>query len=114
MAQCRSRTWAMMRTAGLDNVIHCDTDSVIVTSAGAKRLEAARELKDRLDYRPKSTWRWMTVYGPRNYRGESRRKLAGVPKAAFETAPNTFIGERWDSLAHNLGDGGAHRVTIPH
>ena len=112
MAECRVRLWGAMRTAGLAEIAHVDTDSLIVSRAGLEALRAAWGQGWRDDWQVKGSWPRMIIYGPRNYRAGDRRWAAGVPKKAKETLPNTFHGERWHGLAGDVEAGRASSVTV--
>lgn len=111
-AMCRVWLWEAMVTAGLDNIAHVDTDSLLVNSTGEKRLR--EHYGDMFDSRwqAKATYRHLTVYGPRNYRADGTRKTAGIPIGAKETAANRFDGETWSSMSRDMANGDTSSVTI--
>lgn len=112
MAECRVRLWRAMKAAGLDEIAHVDTDSILVSSAGLKRLRAHWAESGEQPWQVKGTYRRLVVYGPRNYRAGRTRKVAGVPRKARELLPNVFEGEQWHSLGSDLGQLRAASVTI--
>lgn len=108
MSECRVRLWDAMNAAGLENIAHVDTDSVLVSREGLARLQAAYQ--DRWDamWSVKGSWRTIDLVGPRHYYRGHERVMAGIPAKAEELARGTFRGERWASLATDLearGDG---------
>lgn len=105
MAEARVRLWRAALAAGLANVVHVDTDSVITNAAGTRQLETANAAGLPGHWRVKDHWRRLELVGPRHYRTPSTRQLPGVPRSAVETTPGTFVGERWDSMAQTLSDG---------
>ena len=105
MAEARSRLWAATLAAGQGNVLHVDTDSLIVNKAGDRALHDAAQAGLSGHWRPKETWRRIDVTGPRHYTTNARRQVPGVPKSAAETEPGVFTGEVWDSLARALAEG---------
>lgn len=112
MAECRARLWRAMSDAGLDELAHVDTDSLIVSAAGYVALRAAQEASWPDHWQTKGSYRRMIVYGPRNYRGDGVRKVAGVPKRATELLPNVFEGERWHGLSRDLESDRSGAVTV--
>lgn len=112
MAECRVRLWQAMRQAGLDQVAHVDTDSLIVSGAGLAALRAAQRARWGTHWQVKGSWKRLVVYGPRNYRPGELRKAAGIPRKATEILPNVFTGERWHGLAYDLENGAHNRVTV--
>jgi hypothetical protein len=105
MAESRCRLWRAADAAGFANVVHVDTDSLIVNAIGARQLDAAIAAGLPGGWRPKDHWRRLDVTGPRHYSSPTTRQLPGVPRTAVETRPGTWEGERWDSLASTLTDG---------
>ena len=112
MAECRIRLWWAMCTAGFENIAHVDTDSVLVNAEGLRRIRADYGSAFRHMWQVKSTWNYLTVYGPRNLRTGRDRKVAGVPKSAKEISPNVFVGEKWRGLAGDMEDGRFNAVTV--
>lgn len=112
MAECRVRVWWAMLAAGLDNIAHVDTDSVIVNSQGLRNMQVAYGAAWRTMWQRKGSWGSLDVYGPRNLRTGSKRKIAGVPVKAAETKRDTFTGEQWHSLASDMEHGRPGEVTI--
>lgn len=105
MAEARHRLWNAADAAGLDHVLHVDTDSIITDAAGSARMRNA--VADGLPgrWRVKDSWRSLDITGPRHYRAPGTRQVPGVPRTAVETTPGTFEGELWHSLARTLTDG---------
>jgi hypothetical protein len=112
MAECRARLWRAMAAAGLSEIAHVDTDSLIVSRRGLAALRAALGADFGTWWSVKGSYRRMIVYGPRNYRGDGLRKAAGIPRKAVERLPNLFEGERWHGMAADLTDGRSGAVTV--
>lgn len=102
MAEARARLWRAAAAAGLDNVLHVDTDSMIVSKAGASRLETLGGEMLPGGWRAKSTWRTLVIVGPRHYTAPGRRQIPGVPARAVRQPDGSYLGEVWDSLARSL------------
>lgn len=112
MAECRVRLWEAMCAVGLEDLVHVDTDSLIVAQ-GRPGTATATVLADLPgDWQIKGAWQSMIIHGPRNYRAHKRRKAAGVPSKADETIPNVFTGQRWHSVSTSLTGGAADTVVI--
>lgn len=111
-AMCRVWLWTAMGVAGFDNIAHVDTDSLLVNAEGVSRLR--EHYGDRFDdmWQLKGTHNTLTLYGPRNYRGDNGRKVAGIPVKATETSPNKFVGESWASLSGDMMAGNMGAVTV--
>lgn len=112
MAMCRVWLWEAIQAAGEENIAHVDTDCVIVNMDGLDAMR--RHYGDRfLDmWQIKATYRDMDVYGPRNYRGDGVRKLAGIPGKATEVGRNRFVGESWSTLGGDLAQSRNGSVTL--
>lgn len=102
MAVARTRLWRACQVAGLDHVLHVDTDSLIADKVGTARLEAAAGSGLPGAWRPKATWRAIEITGPRHYAAPGRKLVPGVPRRAVEQPDGSFEGEVWDSLARSL------------
>lgn len=112
MAECRARLWRAAAAAGLPNVMHVDTDSVIVNRAGDRALAAAVGAGLPGGWRRKETWRHLEVTGPRHYRSSGRRVIPGVPRGAVEVAPGVFAGQVWESLSGAMEGSRTDRVRV--
>jgi len=107
-AECRVRLWEAMNAAGLGHLAHVDTDSLLVDAGGLAALMAALEATWAAHWAVKGAWATIDVRAPRHYYRGKQRVIAGIPRRADETAPDTFEGERWASMATDLearGDG---------
>lgn len=112
MAEARSRLWHATEAAGQDHVLHVDTDSLIADKHGSAALELAIAGGLGGHWRPKESWRSLTITGPRHYAAPGRRLVPGVPRKATRRPDGSYEGEVWDSLARSLTEapGAAGRV----
>lgn len=111
MAICRVRLWDAMNAAGLDNIAHVDTDSLLVNQAGLARLkEVSGDDWGRL-WAVKGTYRRLEVLGPRCYFRDGQRVTSGVPLKAEDAGDGRYVGERWTALSEDLEDRGGASVT---
>lgn len=112
MAECRARLWRGMSAAGRSHVIHVDTDSVLVDRDGLAALRSAPDRVAACLWRPKGSWRTLTVHGPRSWLAGEQRRVAGVPLKAEAGPDGALHGEKWRSLARSLADGQMDTVEI--
>lgn len=112
MAMCRVWLWEAIQAAGEENVAHCDTDCVLVNVDGLARMRDHYGDRFLELWQIKAMYESLTVYGPRNYRGDGVRKVSGVPGQAVEVSENRFRGESWSSLAGDMAAGRKNSVTI--
>jgi hypothetical protein len=107
-AEARCRLWHVMIVAGLENVVYCDTDSVIVTPVGSKRLQAAE-----IDgLRVKAVYREARVLGPRALVLESRPRVSGMPKNSRRKRRDEYDGETWETLVGSIQSGRPANVVV--
>lgn len=113
MAECRVRLWRCMLSAGLENVLYVDTDSVVVTGRGDARLRADVALGAVTGLRRKARHRGYDIRGPRQAWFGGMPRLSGIPLDAVRTGPDTARGAVTESLAAALAAGrvGSVRVT---
>lgn len=112
MAECRVRLWDAMNHAGLDNLAHVDTDSLLVNGEGLSRLRAAYGEDYRRLWSEKGSFRSLEIYGPRCYFRDGSRVTAGIPVRAKEVAPGVYEGERWRATATDLEESRGGVVTV--
>lgn len=112
MAEARARLWSLVELAGETNVLYMDTDSLIVTPAGAELLDQAIAAGACWSLARKATYHRLTINGPRQLIFAKHRRVAGVPRKAVEVAPDEYDGEVWRSLRTSIDRGEAESVTI--
>jgi hypothetical protein len=112
MAECRVRLWEAMNHAGLENIAHVDTDSVLVSNVGLRNLRDhyGSEFGDR--WTLKGTYSRLEVLGPRTYFRDKQRVAAGIPSKAEQQPDGSITGERWASLAADMNVKQGTTVTI--
>lgn len=108
MAEARRRLWCAMETAGLENVVYVDTDSVIVDAVGDQRLsEAALP-----GFRIKNVYRELEVLAPRQIIPQGRLRASGVPSGARRVGPNVWEGQVWTGLGASISAGEPDTVRV--
>lgn len=112
MAEQRCREWELMNAAGLENLAHVDTDSVLCNSTGLSRIREHYGDRFTSTLTIKGTFTRLLVYGPRSYYQGKTRKTSGIPAKASENPDGSFSGERWSSLSTDLADGYAGAVRV--
>lgn len=114
MAKCRMLLWRGMNIAGLDNVAHVDTDSILVNREGLARLMSGYGAEFDSMWHVKGSYRRLEVFGPRCYFRDKQRVASGVPLAAEEAGDGLYVGERWTALSADLeARGGTSATTVP-
>jgi hypothetical protein len=112
MAEARCRLWRVMNVAGLENIAHVDTDSVLCNAAGLERLRDRYGDSFGMVFTLKGTYRRLEVLGPRTYFRDRQRVTSGVPLKAEPDGRGGYVAERWSSLASDLANGQGGTVTV--
>jgi hypothetical protein len=112
MAHVRVRLWNALQVAGLDNLMHCDTDCLITTPAGSARIRAALDGGLLGGLRPKEQLHDIEPLAPTLVEGSTYRRLAGVPRTARRTGQTTYESERWEGVTSSLSGGTPDVVRI--
>lgn len=86
----RLHLWSIIRTAGRDNVLYCDTDSIYVRAdaVGVDRLQLDDYVLGALSL--DGEYETLAIYGAKDYRADTTVKLKGVPKNATELEPGKY------------------------
>jgi hypothetical protein len=102
MSECRRRLWALMVRAGLDNVAYVDTDSIVVNSLGAQRIERWSDKGGGWPLHVKGRYSELNILGPRMLVVDGERRMAGVPLQAHMDKHGQLRGEVFVSLRESL------------
>jgi hypothetical protein len=112
MAEARCRLWQVMQVAGLEEVVYCDTDSLIVTRAGHDRLDQQVRNGRLSSLRFKNAHRLLELAAPQLIEGSTYRRLSGIPRGARRTAQSAYDAEVWEGLTTSLNEGHPDRVLV--
>lgn len=112
MSVCRVILWEAMNAAGLENIAHVDTDSLLGNRVCITRLRDRYSADFDRIWSLKGSYRRLEVYGPRAYRRDGARVTAGIPRGAVEGRDGIIRGERWSSLSADLADAEGKVVTV--
>lgn len=112
MAKARCDLWAAMAIAGHDNIVYMDTDSIVVTRTGHRRLLKHSPETFDAPLRVKRSYRGGVIRAPRNLELGETRRIAGLPRKAVPVGGSNYRTERWEGLAASLGRGEASRVGV--
>jgi len=94
-AYARLYLWRLIKTAGMENVFYCDTDSLLVNQKGLYNLKKfidSREL-GMLDSELESEN--IIIRGPKDYDFGVKKKLKGIKNNAENLGNNTFRQEQF-------------------
>lgn len=108
MSETRARLWHTMQRAGLDNVLHVDTDGLLVNDVGnANLLE-----RGNAGLRVKGEYKSVEVIAPRQVVYGGQLRAPGVPRRSRRVAPRTWEGSTWSRLSTELANGTPDRVQV--
>lgn len=112
MAEARVRLWEAMQVAGLEEIVYVDTDSLIVTATGHRRLDLAVRSSGLGSLRYKAEHRLLELVAPQLVEGSTYRRLSGVPRGARRTSQSTYNGEVWEGITASFNEGHPDRVVV--
>lgn len=108
MSETRRRLWLTMQRAGLDHVLHVDTDGLLVDAVGHDRLLA----EGHAGLRVKASYDTVEVLAPRQVIYGGQLRAPGVPRRSRRVSADTWVGESWQWLSTALREGNADRVRV--
>jgi hypothetical protein len=114
ISETRIWLWSLMLAAGLENVLYCDTDGLIVTPTGNRALAKNQTLFPDIGARVKKEFESVWIGGPRQLILDGHTRWSGIPRKATQTNPQQWSGQRWESLAESLAQGNSDTVHITH
>jgi hypothetical protein len=97
-AYARLYLWQLQLTAGRENVLYCDTDSLAATEAGYMNLAPLVNPEQLGALKLEGVEPWGVYRGPKDYEYASHRKTKGVRAAAHWVDANTVVQQQWSSL----------------
>lgn len=112
MARCRVRLWDTMNVAGLENIAHVDTDSILCRTSALGAIRSHYGVDFQRLWSIKGTYTQLEMFGPRSYYRDKRRVISGIPSKAKEVEPGKFVGEAWASLATDLEEVSGQLVRV--
>lgn len=112
MAETRVRLWEAMMTAGLEEVVYVDTDSLICTRRGHERLDRRVREGGLGSLRFKQSHNLLELMAPQLVEGSTYRRLSGVPRGARRTSQSAYDAEVWEGMTTSMSEGHPDRVTV--
>jgi hypothetical protein len=97
--------WSLMQKAGWGNYFYCDTDSLIVNSAGLDNLYETMS-PTKLGYlKIDETTNSVTIRGLKDYSTIAKTVTKGIRKNAVRISENVYTQEKWPSFRGLLRSG---------
>lgn len=101
-AYARMYLWELMQKAGLENVYHVATDSLVVNQEGYNRLAPLLDPVRVGALKVEETGNRLIVYGKNDWQLAGKRHLKGVQEKAEWIGPNTAVNTNWPGLENWL------------
>lgn len=111
-AMCRVRLLSLIETAGWENVLYVDTDSLIVNAAGNRNLRARVDEGAAYGLSFKRAIDHLDLRGPRQLLAGGDRRFSGIPRHGKQLEDGTVTGEVWEGLGEALRNGRPDRVIV--
>lgn len=102
MAHARIDLWRCMETAGFDNVMYVDTDSILVNLDGHRALDKATGAGFHPGLRVKGRYREAQLRATRNISLDGSARVAGLPLSGRIRTDGGVDAEVWESLPVSL------------
>lgn len=103
---------AMQAAGGTKNVCYCDTDGLIVSAEGSKRLETYHDVSVGT-LRPKAHYSNLMLIGPKQLIIDSRPRIAGLSsKPLGQNADGSWIVQQWERTRSALEAGRPNEVRV--
>jgi hypothetical protein len=112
MAEARCRLWKTIQLVGKENIIYCDTDSVVVNDAGNTKLFAAAHTELTGQLVSKADYKRGLFLGPRQIQLNTELRFAGLPKSAIQKTSRSFEAVLWEGLPESIRSGHPNEVRI--
>ena len=108
----RMELWKLIQDVGLERVLYCDTDSIIIHAEDLHRVKkwihptdlGAVKIQDRLGE--------LRIDGAKNYRTDKFKHIKGIPDSAEEVTPGVFRFDSFQRQAACLSEGRDSGVRI--
>ncbi len=94
-AYARMYLWSLIQQAGIENILYCDTDSLIVTRTGLESLHDKMDTNRLGALKLESQAKHLIIRGAKDYQFGSEIKHKGVPKSAVEITSGVWEYEQF-------------------
>jgi len=111
-SEARAKLWRVAQLVGPEHVHYIDTDSLLVSPAGRKRILELGELPDLDGLRVKRRFRGYDIAGPRQLVLGGQPRISGVPRGARRVDARTWEGEVWRGLGESVRRGEPDQVRV--
>uniref|UniRef100_A0A6M3JX02 DNA-directed DNA polymerase n=1 Tax=viral metagenome TaxID=1070528 RepID=A0A6M3JX02_9ZZZZ len=92
----RLELWSLIKTAGVDTVLYCDTDSIIIRASDLNNVSHLLNEKKAGGLKVQGRYQGLQIDGAKNYRTDDKRHIKGIPESAVEIHPKVFQYESFE------------------
>jgi hypothetical protein len=107
-AYARMRLWELMTLAGLENVYHTATDSLLVNEVGYHNLTNEIDPHQPGKLKIEKSYAKITIHDVNDMILDGQLKIKGIPKKAVQLSDNSWLVTHWSRLTtvlnNNRGD----------
>jgi hypothetical protein len=111
-AYARMYLWKLIKTASIENVYYCDTDSLFVNYKGYMNLKKYIDATQLGKLKVEGTTNYLEIRGLKDYTFGSKVKIKGINKGAIEIDNNMFECERWQHSKTRMRKGNISEFVI--
>lgn len=111
-AYARAYLWKLVCLAGIDHTFYMDTDSIFVSSDGAKRLSALLSETELGGLKRVGVYDWIHVYGAKDYVMPGKAVLKGIRGKSTSIDESTFRHDEWSGLPGLIAAGTLDAPTV--
>lgn len=97
-AHVRLQLWRLIKTAGVEHVFYCDTDSVWCDALGSRRLAAYQHETDLGKLKLEGTHDTVMIHVPKDYVCDDVTRIKGIRKTAVEVEPGVYTQDKFSTL----------------
>jgi len=111
-AAARIYLWSLIHLAGPGHIFYCDTDSLIVTATGRRRLRAYLDETKLGGLKCEYKSNRVEIRAPKDYATDRENKHKGVKSDAEEIKPGVYRQMQWQTLRGAIMAGHADTVHL--
>ena len=108
----RLELWNLIKQAGRDTVLYCDTDSIIIHARDLGKVKSKLHASKLGALKIQERFAGLQIDGAKNYRTDETRHIKGIPEEAVETSPGVFEYNSFQRQTGCMKDGQIEGVRV--
>ena len=108
----RMELWKLINLAGRENVLYCDTDSIIIRASVLPKIKRRIHPTKMGSVKIEHSFTQLRIDGVKNYRTDLFKRIKGIPEKAVEELPGLFRFDSFQRQAACLKDSRVGGVKI--